>query len=889
MRSAIDARNRAISSRERCRGAILARGGGGGFLNAGMGAHGPAQMGRQQSMAVASEQYRHNAGWVHSIIKIIAQRIAAQPMRIARVVKAEEKRQLLGILSKGNPFRKELARARLAQLKARAPRKGEVPAFVKEYRQQVEVLEDHPILDIMRRPNPIMVRSVLMHNTVASLELTGRAYWWFCRPGEPGSPAQADGPNGGVEIWPLPSSWVEPVHEEKKLFASWSVTPPGGGEPIKVAGGQIGCMYYPDPSNPLGFLAPLQAQSRAVVVDEAALEAQRRGMANGLYPGLALIVGRDPDISGMPGARPVLKKDQRAQIIAAVKQAYRGVQNNEEPIILDGLITDAKPVTTSPREMAFMETGKMSKERLTQGWSVNPISMGQVEGANRACHDSETELLTLRGWLRYGDVKIGDVAGTMNQTSGAFEWQPISHVHIYEGFNGQMVRLAGTKIDALVTPDHRMWFKRDYIGGRKVKGSWGFKQAGDLKCHDILPLSPGPKLDGLVGDFILPGVMDRGGARKNGPLLCAVVPIKPFAEFIGWFVSEGWTVAKPRGGHAVSVCQTIDAQEECRRIFDCMTRLGLRKLQVVSRKGSDAEWNEDGYARKPRKTFTLNDKRLWAWMRDNCGHGSHTKQLPTMIRMLPASLAELTLEAMLLGDGSHRKPTERKNYSDGHASYFSVSRRLMDDVQSLAVMCGRAARMRKTMSHGVHSMCVSSVSSQMSLLPKHISREHYEGTVWCVTVPNGLIVTRRNGKTLVSGNSSATADDHFVANVINPRLEMMSEVLTRWLPPLVQDDVPDDEQLVYFEPAQSHDPDLELTQMTFMAAQAAISRNEIRARYGYPPIEDGDSIFLPGFGEVMIAPAEQEAVPGLDEPPDRDGDRGFPIALGGMGRARFLR
>lgn len=518
-----EAMNRRMASLDRARSAFAHRGGSGPFLAAGVGQiGGPASMGRQQSMAVAAEQYRHNAGWVHAIIRIIAQRIAAQPMRIARIVKDDEVRQLHGIVQKGNPFRKALAKARLTQLRLRSPRKRDCPPFVKEYRQQLELMEDHPILDIMRRPNPIMVRSALMMNTVASLELTGRAYWWFCKKGDQGNSNSPDAPNGGVELWPLPSSWVEPVHEDGRLFTRWTVTPPGGGEPIDVPTGQIGCMYYPDPSNPLSFLAPLQAQARAVVVDEGALEAQRRGMANGLYPGLAVIVGRDPDIAGMPGQRPVLKKEQRSQIVAAVKQAYRGVANNEEPIILDGLIEDVKPVTTSPREMAFMDTAKMSKERLTQGWSVNAISMGQVEGANRA--------------------------------------------------------------------------------------------------------------------------------------------------------------------------------------------------------------------------------------------------------------------------------------------------------------------------------------------------------------------------------SSATADDHFVANVINPRLEMISEVLTRWLPPLVQDDIPDDEQLVYFEPARSHDPDLELSQVQFMAAQAAISRNEIRSHFGYPPVKDGNSIFLPGFGEVLIEQEEQETTPSLDTDQDgTGGDRGFPALVPGVGRVRFRR
>jgi hypothetical protein len=167
---------------------------------------------------------------------------------------------------------------------------------------------------------------------------------------------------------------------------------------------------------------------------------------------------------------------------------------------------------------------------------------------------------------------------------------------------------------------------------------------------------------------------------------------------------------------------------------------------------------------------------------------------------------------------------------------------------------------------------VSEYSREMSLLPKHISREKYSGTVWCVTVPNGLIVTRRNGKTLVSGNSSATADDHLCANVINPRLMLISEIMTRWMPPLFGEDP--DRTLVYFETAKAFDPDMERTNDQFLQSAGAVSRNELRAKYGWGPIKEGDSCFVQGFGEVLIQP-EVDDTPPDDDGGDEDDGKGF--------------
>lgn len=330
------------------------------------GGTGPMGMVGGSAMALArnaqlnhhAEQYRHNTGWVYSIIRIIAQRIAGQPLRLGKMVSASAKKRPDGMVSKA-----------AMPLFTRS-----LPAHLKSHAGDIEPLEDHSFLAAIRRPNQLMVQWSLMFVTVASLELTGRAYWWFFL-----------NEDGALEVWPLPSSWVFPLHDENRLYYAWEIRPEGMAAPIQVAGPDICMLGYPDPSNPLNNVSPLQANARAVVADEAIQEAQRRSFNNGINPGLALIIGRHPDAATSgPGTRPVLDKAQRTQLITAVKQQYRGVVNYDEPLILDGLIEDAKRITMGPREMDFLNSAALSKERLTQGWGVNPVSMGQLEGANRA-------------------------------------------------------------------------------------------------------------------------------------------------------------------------------------------------------------------------------------------------------------------------------------------------------------------------------------------------------------------------------------------------------------------------------------------------------------------------------------------------------------------------
>lgn len=326
----------------------------------------------KSTMAQTQEQYRHNTGWVAAVVRTISSRVSGQSLKVARVLGEREQRKIdAGALQ----LKSSKAYQRYRRHMNRQGKKESLPGTFKDYHGRLEVLDNHPIHQLTLRPNPIMTRSALMGVTVSSLELTGRSYWWFYDP--PESP-------GNYQLWPLPSSWVEPKHTDMALYAEWEVRPPGIGETINVPGAQIGYMYYPDPSNPLGALAPLQANARSVVADEAIAEAQRRGFSQGLFPGLGIVIGRHPDVAGVPGQRPILSKSQRATLIAAIKQAYRGVQNEGEPVLMDGLIDDVKQLTLNPKDMGFMESGKYTKERITQGWGVNPISMGQVEGANRA-------------------------------------------------------------------------------------------------------------------------------------------------------------------------------------------------------------------------------------------------------------------------------------------------------------------------------------------------------------------------------------------------------------------------------------------------------------------------------------------------------------------------
>jgi hypothetical protein len=404
------------------------------------------------------------------------------------------------------------------------------------------------------------------------------------------------------------------------------------------------------------------------------------------------------------------------------------------------------PANNAAPHVAIVQAGLRS---IAQTWDMPEYMISSdASNANFSCHDAQTELLTKRGWLRYDQIAYGDEAATRNSLTGQFEWQAIQAIHIHD-YQGEMVRLCGAHdLDVLVTPNHRMYVSR----WRSERGEDGklrkvdlhpfrFVEAGNLQPDSVMPMSCAPK-DGIPRElFKIPSTTTHGRYR-NYYSRGGTIPMSRFLRFLGWWISEGWTYSK---GHpyTVGVSQTASQKAECADIRSAMNEL------------RDAGFNvRENLDKKGVTTWQLTNRALWTWLRNNCGTGSYTKRLPAFVFDLPACQQDELLQALLLGDGAHRP--------GGSATYFTVSSTLADQVQCLALQCGYISHRSKPMMNGVIPVIVRRTDRRIRVREKHISRVPYSGKVWCVTVPNGLVITRRGGKAIVSGNSTLVAGSPFV-------------------------------------------------------------------------------------------------------------------------------
>lgn len=291
------------------------------------------------------ERYQHFIDWVYVCVNAIAQRIAGQPIRVARA-----------------------KHPKLRGSKAFFAKFG-----TKGFLDNLEPLPDHPFLDAVNTPNPMMVASALAYTTAASLKLTGKSHWWM-----------AANEQGGTEIWPLPSHWVRWKDDTR---TKWIIRPwTSAGEGWEVDADKIALFNLPDPGNPFLAKSPLATQAAAVTADELIQRSQAIAF-QGIQPQLAIRLGNAMTSAG--GATkdadpPLLDTEQRGNIVEAVLERWGGVARAGYPIILDALIRDVFPISNKPNEMDFLNSGKATKSRIFQSYGVNPLIVGEIEGANRA-------------------------------------------------------------------------------------------------------------------------------------------------------------------------------------------------------------------------------------------------------------------------------------------------------------------------------------------------------------------------------------------------------------------------------------------------------------------------------------------------------------------------
>jgi len=355
------------------------------------------------------------------------------------------------------------------------------------------------------------------------------------------------------------------------------------------------------------------------------------------------------------------------------------------------------------------------------------------------CYSEDTEVLTKRGWLRHAEITLEDEVMGFDPKTDNLDWARPSRVASFD-HDGEMVRFQGYGYDLLVSPNHRMVVKpawKDPKGtqaenglGRPTKypkDQWSFTTAREIGS----------------GNFIMPkaGMAVPGDDPETLLIDGKIFPAAPFAELVGWYLAEGsWQSS------GLSLCQA--AGEKADHIDGLIVACGLSATRAERP-------DPRGFQTMVTWYFgARTNPELVRWIRDKAGRGSSEKRVPYPFFAMSARLKAALLQGYIDGDG-HR-PTAR----DGIVA-TTTSKQLSDDLMRIAVEIGTPVTgHERTPANPDHAVQYQinfgrEARRQVALRgARNSSIELYSGKIWCLTMPTGAYVVRRNGKVTICGNSA---------------------------------------------------------------------------------------------------------------------------------------
>lgn len=362
---------------------------------------------------------------------------------------------------------------------------------------------------------------------------------------------------------------------------------------------------------------------------------------------------------------------------------------------------------------------------------------GRAYGDPTHCFSDDTDILMESGWKKISDVKVSERALTLCAKTSKTEYVPVIRT-INAPLTGKMLHFKTVGMDLMVTPNHDLLW-------RYKPPSTKYRNSGPINK------SPAESFIGLRGHHPRRGISVIPSWVGESPKTVTItkqpehhptnLPCKfsseDYAEFVGWFVSEGWT--ETMGGHyVVGIGQSKRVNpDKYSEIVKLITRMGFRVRQFHD-----------------RIKFSSKDMALHL-----AGLGkSYQKYIPTEIKNLSPRLLNHFIDAACKGDGR----------SNGRSrEYATTSRRLADDMQEIALKAGFRSsiyvelrsqkdpvqinnRSKKSKQRDMYIVGICPASNSWYPPPNEVD---YNGNQVCVTVEkNHNILVRRNGRAIWAGN-----------------------------------------------------------------------------------------------------------------------------------------
>jgi len=248
----------------------------------------------------------------------------------------------------------------------------------KATKNELEIIEDHPILDALHDPNPIQGRWQFIYSFIANLCLTGWAYV-----------VKDEDEQGNLQFYSLPTTWIKPDHKNGP-FSRFKIGDPNKPESQNdedfLDRSQVGFAHLPNPADPRTAYAPASAQMPAIRINDHIQTGRERFFRAGVFPSVIVTMG--------------------------------GVANYGNPAIVDGMIESIERLSMTDNEMGWEKSEDSVKKSILSAFCVNSFILGETMNVGGYAQATIIKQLFYDRVNSYLDLFSGVLTNLVNQIPG---------------------------------------------------------------------------------------------------------------------------------------------------------------------------------------------------------------------------------------------------------------------------------------------------------------------------------------------------------------------------------------------------------------------------------------------------------------------------------------
>jgi GTP cyclohydrolase I len=343
---------------------------------------------------------------------------------------------------------------------------------------------------------------------------------------------------------------------------------------------------------------------------------------------------------------------------------------------------------------------------------------GLVLKMRHMCYSEDTEVLTDRGFVPFSSLDQTELVAQYDVQSGRISYtQPLSYVATQ--YYGPMHHWNSKSVDLLVTPEHRMLIRSEW--GVRVGSPYQVQRANTISQQLVyMPTAGYYEGEDSGVEFI-----QIGDLRLS---------ISQYCGFMGIYLSDG---SFDLDNERTIITKGEANQKDYADVREFLFSLPLNWKERRQIKGG------------PVTGFQCHNAALANY----CSRfgKAFDKYIPNEVFQAPLAARQNFLTLLLMGDGWAMPESSQMGAA-------SRSRKLAEGYQRLWITSGYGCRMTSSITGGAPQWISrarqfrGNPKESSSLLKENRVIDDYKGIVYCVNVPSGALIVRRNGAVVVSGN-----------------------------------------------------------------------------------------------------------------------------------------